>query len=231
MDLTLPSPAENLALDEALLDEAEAGQMGELLRLWSPDHYAVILGRHSQRDVEVNLDFCEAEGIPVLRRMSGGATILYGPGCLMSSVLLSYERRTKLRDLSFVHEFVLGKVAEALPKSKLRGTSDLAIADQKISGNSLRCKRNHLLYHGTLLFDFRLEMIGQALLTPPRQPDYRAGRAHDDFVTNYPATEADLRAGMVSAWQATAQRTAWPQERVARLVEERYANAAWTNAR
>src|SRR5258705_289501 len=34
LDLTLPAAAENLALDEALLLEAEAGSAGEILRLW-----------------------------------------------------------------------------------------------------------------------------------------------------------------------------------------------------
>ena len=34
LDLTLPDPADNVALDEALLLEAEAGYAGAVLRLW-----------------------------------------------------------------------------------------------------------------------------------------------------------------------------------------------------
>jgi len=46
LDLTLPSPAENLALDEALLEEAEAsGRPTETLRLWEPRQPAVVVGR------------------------------------------------------------------------------------------------------------------------------------------------------------------------------------------
>ena len=34
LDLTLPSPAENLACDEALLDWCENGEGEEVLRFW-----------------------------------------------------------------------------------------------------------------------------------------------------------------------------------------------------
>ena len=44
LDVTLPSLPENLALDEALLLEAEAGRGGEVLRLWEWPRPAVVLG-------------------------------------------------------------------------------------------------------------------------------------------------------------------------------------------
>ena len=44
LDLTLPDLAANLALDEALLLAAEAGQFGEVLRFWEWPSPAVVLG-------------------------------------------------------------------------------------------------------------------------------------------------------------------------------------------
>src|SRR6186713_3085091 len=111
LDLTLPTAAENLALDEALLDEAEAAaQATECLRLWESSEVAVVLGRSSQIAREANVDACRADNIPILRRCSGGCAVVIGPGCLMYSVLLSYERRPYLRVLDEVHRFVLGSV-------------------------------------------------------------------------------------------------------------------------
>ena len=43
----------------------------------------VVVGRSSRLDEEVHLDACRAAGVPVLRRPSGGAAIVSGPGCLM----------------------------------------------------------------------------------------------------------------------------------------------------
>jgi lipoate-protein ligase A len=100
LDLTLPTAAENLALDEALLDEAEAaGGSQELLRLWEPQQTLVVVGRGSQLAHEVDLAACRRDGVPVLRRSSGGAAIVSGRGCLMYAVVLSQTLRPELRSI------------------------------------------------------------------------------------------------------------------------------------
>jgi hypothetical protein len=93
LSLTLPTPAENVALDEALLDEAQAGaaEAGEVLRLWEAPRPFVVIGRSSRIAEEVNL--AAASAWTVIRRCSGGAAVVAGPGCLMYAVVLSYERR------------------------------------------------------------------------------------------------------------------------------------------
>ena len=232
LDLTLPTPAENLALDEALLDEAEsAGQPSETLRIWEPDQPMVVVGRSSRIDVEVRTDRCRKLGIPVLRRTSGGAAIVAGPGCLMYAVVLGFELRPMLRATDHAHRFVLGKAVSALeplvPGVRCRGTSDLAIGNLKFSGNSIRVKRDHLLYHGTLLYDFALELLDECLAMPPRQPDYRQGRSHQSFVANLPLSSTAIRRAMVAAWKARRRSADWPGDRTTRLVVERYARNEW----
>ncbi|MDA7979605.1 MAG: lipoate--protein ligase family protein [Pirellulales bacterium] len=243
LDLTRPTPEENLALDEALLNEAESAadkvdpqkesraSDHELLRLWSPTSLAVILGRHSKVQEEVNLDYCQRQGIPILRRMSGGATVLIGPGCLMYSVLLSYDARPDLRELSVAHDFVLGRLASVISGATTCGTSDLVIGNRKFSGNALRCRRNYLLYHGTLLYEFPLEKIESALRMPPRAPDYRNGRSHKEFLANLSATQAEIRQALIAAFDADKIQESWPVHHVAKLVAERYAKRDWTYAR
>ena len=78
-DVTLATPEENLACDEALLDFCEAGRGGALLRFWEPAHYFVVLGYANKAAAEVNLPFCAANRIPVLRRCTGGGAVLQGP--------------------------------------------------------------------------------------------------------------------------------------------------------
>ena len=77
LDLTLPGAAENLALDETLLQQAEAaGCPTETLRLWEAARPMVVLGRSSKIEAEVHLDACRELDVPVLRRTSGGAAVL-----------------------------------------------------------------------------------------------------------------------------------------------------------
>jgi lipoate-protein ligase A len=242
LDLTLTRLAENLALDEALLDEAErleaetlAAGGGEVLRLWESPATAVILGRSSRAGDEANLDLCEAENVPVLRRTSGGCAVVIGPGCLMYSAVLSYERHPQLRILDEAHRFVMQRLQQALAGLldgvQFAGTCDLTWRGRKFSGNSLRCKRSHLLYHGTLLYDFPVAAIARYLRTPPREPEYRAARPHHDFVTNVPVDPKRLKERLSAAFAASTPRGAWPVEQVAQLMATRYGRPEWHRER
>ena len=76
LNLTLPTPAENLALDEALLEWAEAENRDwEFLRVWESPRPVVVVGRSTRVDLEVNLEACRAHGIDVKRVLTdnGGA--------------------------------------------------------------------------------------------------------------------------------------------------------------
>jgi lipoate-protein ligase A len=232
LDHTCPTPAEDLALDEALLERAERGCAApEVLRVWEMRKPTVVLGRSSHHGVEANVVECRRRGVDIFRRTSGGAAIVAGPGCLMYSVVLSYEKHPQLRALDEAHRFVLDTVLEAVrsvvPTASRKGTSDLVVGDKKFSGNSLRCRREHLLYHGTLLYDFPVELIAACLGTPPRQPEYRAARSHADFVANLPMTREQLIAGLKSAFGANEPFGALPTDIVTQLVAEKYATASW----
>ena len=113
LDLSLPTAAENLALDDALLEQAEASDRPqECLRLWEPSAPLVVIGRSSELSVEANEAACRASGVPILRRGSGGAAIVSGPGCLMYAVVLSLELRPHLRSIDEAHCAVLDKLVE-----------------------------------------------------------------------------------------------------------------------
>lgn len=238
LPLTLETPAANLALDEALLDAAVDGQLpGEVLRLWESPGYFAVLGRSSPLS-EVHAETCRRDDVAVLRRASGGATILTGPGCLMYAVVLDAERRPELRSVDRAHELVLDTIAAALAPFALgiarHGTSDLTIPAEragdppvKFSGNSLRLKRGHLLYHGTLLYDFPLDQVETWLAAPARQPKYRGERDHRQFVTNLPATRAALEAAFTAAWEANEPLANWPRDRTAELAATRYSTLEW----
>ena len=232
LSLTLPTAAENVALDEALLIDCETGDpRAEQLRLWEPAEPMVVLGRSSLAEREVNLELCDRDEVPVIRRISGGCTILAAPGCLMYALVLSYARRPELRAIQMAHGYVLDAIATALGRCVAgvgrAGTSDLVWNGCKISGNSLRCQRTHLLYHGTLLYGMDLDLVERYLRFPPRQPDYRAGRGHRAFLANLPATREKVAAALVDAFDVGEPLTSWPREIVSQLLEDRYQSCAW----
>lgn len=216
---TLETPQANLAFETELLDTS-ATQV-EFFRMWESPDPIVVLGRSSKIEVEVNEPACTEMDVPILQRVSGGAAVVAGPGCLMYAVILDLERRPELAMVDRAHAWVLGEFVKALrpylPNVSCAGTSDLALlandpaaegescsADRfarKFSGNSLRKTRKRILYHGTLLYDFDLSLIPRLLRTPPRQPEYRAGRDHSDFVTNLPLDGETLRKALIEHWK------------------------------
>ncbi len=103
----------------------------------------------------------------------------------------------------------------------------MAWRDRKVSGNSLRVKRDHILYHGTLLYGFSLPLIGELLGSPPRQPSWRKMRSHESFVTNLPLAASQLRSALRDAWEAQDLLMPWPRELTSQLAAEKYAQAEW----
>jgi lipoate-protein ligase A len=232
LELTLADLKANLALDEALLLAAEAGEGGEVLRFWEWPRPAVILGAGCRLKHDVHEEACLRDGVPVLRRASGGGTVLLGEGCLCYSLVLSTERAPGLRGVRLSYRSILEQVRLGLSglasDIHLAGISDLAIEGRKISGNAQQRKRNSLLHHGTILYDFDSELVGQYLRMPARRPEYRQERAHGDFLTNLHADPEDLKKRLRLAWRADAGPFDWPRERVRRLVEEKYSRLEWT---
>jgi len=235
LDLTLPTAAENLALDEALLLEAEAGRGGEVLRLWEWPTPAVVLGAGCRLAEDVDEAACVADGVPILRRSSGGGTVLLGKGCLLFSLVLACERSPALREIPSSNAYILNRVrgalADLLPDIELAGTSDLAAGGRKFSGNAQQRKRYHLLHHGTLLYGLDLSLLPRYLRLPTRQPEYRAGRGHADFLMNLPVDGAELRRRLRNGWQATDGLAGWSGDEVRRLAEEKYTQAEWIKRR
>src|SRR5262249_29049021 len=164
---------------------------------------------------------CRVDDVPILRRASGGGTVLLGRGCLLYSLVLSYQRSPELNDLTSSYAYILERVREALsgllPDLEHAGTSDLSWRGRKFSGNAQQRKRNHLLHHGTLLYDFDLGRVGRYLRMPVRQPDYRGQREHAEFLVNLPVSAAALEQRLRRVWQAETERTAWPDTRVQQL--------------
>ncbi len=225
LDLTLPTLAENLALDEALLLDAEAGGPA-LLRFWEWPRLAVVLGAGGKVAEDVHENACREDGVSIRRRSSGGGTVLLGPGCLLYSLILPYQRHPDLQQLRPSYRHILKEMAtsltEILPGIAQNGISDLVHGDCKFSGNAQQRKRANLLHHGTLLYAFDLSVVSRYLKIPPRQPDYRQGRAHQAFLMNLPTDAAELKKRLRLHWQAFELMTDLPQEKVRELMAEKH---------
>jgi lipoate-protein ligase A len=231
LDLTLPTPAENLAADEALWEAVEVGD-AEVLRFWEAPAPFVVLGYANRAAREADLAACRARGVPVLRRVTGGGTVVQGPGCLNYTLALRLDHHAATASITGTNLWILNRHATALGALlgrpvRRRGDTDLAVDGRKFSGNAQRRGRRALLFHGTVLLEFDLALVAALLPLPSREPDYRGGRPHEEFLTNLHLPAAAVKAALRAAWDAREPATEWPATRTAELAAAKYARPEW----
>jgi lipoate-protein ligase A len=196
-DISFASIEDNMLYDENLLECAETGLGDEVLRFWEAPSLCIILGKVSKDPVEVKKDEAAKDGIKIIRRMSGGGTVLLGPGCLNYSLVLSLAERPELKDIKKSYESILNRISCSFQNiginAKFEPLSDMAIEGRKFSGNAQWRKRRFMLHHGTILYNFPIEKIERCLKMPPSEPPYRKGRSHSDFLCNVGIPAKDVK--------------------------------------
>ncbi len=232
LDLSLPTPEENLALEEALLGECDAGRGPEVLRFWESESPFVVLGYGNSASAEADLEACKRDGIPVLRRVSGGGTVLQAPGCLNYAVVLRVDSAPELSSIRGTNQYVLDRVRSALEAASgltidREGDTDLAVEGIKCSGNAQRRGRQSVLFHGALLLNMDLALISRYLRMPSRQPKYRENRPHAAFLRNLEVDSSGVKRELRRVLGAGEVTPSWPMDEVARLIEQKYSRQDW----
>ncbi len=269
LDLKPRNPYLSLALDEALaLFMGKVGQ-GEIrggIRLWA-NPPAIIMGRTCKVEETVQPDLIPSLRLPgpsghsgeensaapfLCRRSSGGGTVFHGPGNINFSLFFSLESNPRLFDIRNSYRIVLGMIQRALEvqhiQVELRGDSDLVSSNgdgslKKVSGNAQFRKYGVLMHHGTLIIrNHLIESMTDYLKHPPKEPEYRQGREHREFLGSVPDT-FDITAFYTclsrEMCQFLGEEQAMPLERLDRnvilimarkLLREIYATAGWINS-
>jgi lipoate-protein ligase A len=186
---------------------------------------------------EVNVAACTQRGVPILRRCSGGGTVLQGPGCLNYTLVLRIAPDGPTFSIASTNRFVLDRNALALcsaldvPDSwiSVHGHTDLVFSGFKFSGNAQRRKRRCLLFHGTILLGLDLALVGELLPMPSRQPAYRQGRAHHAFLCQLSLDVETVKRALRAAWQAEETLNPLTPEAVDTLVREKYGRPEWND--
>lgn len=195
-------PVARYPYDEEQIAETRATRQ-PTLRIYRFPQTAVVLGRASKIELELDDERCRADGVPLLRRRGGGCAVVLDPGNLIVGVGLPVPGLAQTRE-SF--DRITAWLVDALRACGVSdagsdGISDLVCGDRKFGGSCLYRTNNLLFYSVSLLVEPQLELIERYLKHPPREPEYRRGRPHREFVTALrewlgegalPRLEADL---------------------------------------
>src|SRR5439155_5328176 len=124
-----------------------------------------------------------------------------------------------------LHQTALTALLQA-PVEK-QGHTDLAVGGLKFSGNAQRRKKHFLLFHGSFLLHLDISMVEKALLQPSKQPAYRGGRSHSDFLMNLNVQPRLIRNALRNCWKATEPLAQIPFDQIATLAREKYSLEEW----
>jgi len=158
IDNTNTSPFYNLALEQTIFDCLD--KKHSYCTLWQ-NYNSVIVGKYQNTAAEIFKPFIEANGINVVRRLSGGGAVYHDLG----NINFTFITDADSDGLNF-SAFCL-PVKEALLSfgvpAEISGRNDIVIEGKKISGNAQYIIGKRVMHHGTLLYDTNLDMLEKAL--------------------------------------------------------------------
>jgi len=172
LDTGVQNAAANMALEKALLQSSAEGIAPNTLHLleFSP---CVLMGYSQSAANEINEDYCQANGIEINRRISGGGCIFMDGGTLGWEIIAKKNTPGIPGSLNEMYLVLCGALVLALAKfginASYRPLNDIEINGRKISGAGGTELDDSFIFHGTVLIDFHADIMAQALKPPVKK--------------------------------------------------------------
>lgn len=167
--------------DIKLLEEND-----ERFLIWIPDKTYIVLGASNQLEESLFIENVKQDNITVLKRPSGGQAVMLTPNNLIISFVLVGNKILQPKDVfRNINSLIISAMEETgINNLSLMGISDITISGKKILGSAIYRNKEKLLYHAVLNLGEPSSTFEKYLKHPEKEPDYRNGRKHIDFVTS-----------------------------------------------
>lgn len=143
---------------------------------------AIVMGLSGKAREMVNLELHQKNPIPIIRRYSGGGTVVVDENTLFVSFIFNHIfdfplypahllkwTETLYRDIFPQEHFALIE-------------NDYVWGNHKIGGNAQYLQKNRWVHHTTFLWDYNPSLM-DLLHIPSKRPQYRQDRPHSEFIT------------------------------------------------
>ncbi|TCN70164.1 lipoate--protein ligase family protein [Acetobacteroides hydrogenigenes] len=168
--------------------------VGDSYHIWHPQDTYIVLGAGNKPEESLIEEYVLADQIAVHKRPSGGQTVVLTPKTLVVSVLLHQNSTSNPLEAFKKINTTIANALERVGVENLahKGISDITIEDRKVLGSSIYRSKDKLFYHGVLNVAEPNATFERYLKHPPKEPDYRKGRPHGDFVTSIATNKNDI---------------------------------------
>jgi lipoate-protein ligase A len=155
----ITDPRINLAIEEYALKNLDINETYLLFYINEP---SIIIGKNQNTIEEINTEYVEANGIHVVRRLSGGGAVYHDLGNLNFSFITKDDGNSFHNFRKFT-EPVIAALKKLGVNAELSGRNDIVVDGRKISGNAQFATRGRMFSHGTLLFNSEIDHVVSAL--------------------------------------------------------------------
>lgn len=177
----ITDPRINLAIEEYVLKNMDIDVDSFLL--FYINEPSIIIGKNQNTVEEVNTEYVDANGIHVVRRLSGGGAVYHDLGNLNFS-FLTKDDGDSFRNFAKFTQPVIEALAKMGVKAELKGRNDILVDGKKISGNAQFATKGRMFSHGTLMFDTEIERVVQALRVKKDKIESKGIKSIRSRVTN-----------------------------------------------
>lgn len=150
-------PAFNLACEEYMLKRANE----PVFMLWR-NARAVIVGVNQNTAAEIDREYCEENGIKVVRRLTGGGAVFHDLGNV-NYTYIEENNANKFTDYAAFTKDIIDYLETLGVTAVLSGRNDCLIDGKKIMGNAQCVKYGKIMHHGCILYSADLSVLSNAL--------------------------------------------------------------------
>jgi len=153
-----------------------------------PSKPHIVLGLSGKIDQLVNIPLVARDDVPLIRRFSGGGTVIVDSSTIFVTFIINTKDVNTLpypRDIMQWTETVYAPVFHTM-KSPIPFSlreNDYVFGDLKIGGNAQSIVRDRWLHHTSFLWNYSEENMNYLQL-PTKRPEYRGSRSHSSFLTS-----------------------------------------------
>lgn len=142
---------------------------------------AIVMGISGKPDELIDLKEAQNLHIPIIKRFSGGGTVVVDDNTLFVSFIFNSAAHPFKPFPQPIMEWSSTLYHSFIPNAMLR-ENDYVIGNRKFGGNAQYLKKGRWLHHSTLLWDYNPTLMN-LLRHPAKTPAYRLARSHEDFIT------------------------------------------------
>ena len=238
----------NMALDEAILNQAINGKSYNTIRFYKWDPSTVSIGRHQSLSAEVEMNTLKKLNFNVVRRITGGGAVFhdsireitYSIVCPIK-FLKELTAHSVLEQFELIEHGIVNGLTDygLIPVKGVIHCPAIFLDGKKFSGNAQLRKKNYILQHGTILLEIDPELMYSVLKAPYNVSKSRMVKSVyakcvgvKEKLPNYEETSflKSLRKGFEKTLHINLKEGIYTQEELdlaEKLEKEKYSNQKW----